>query len=265
MFASRDVFIYFRQKTWIHMRCWFHVYNMFTRHVKVECFESAVPAIVLSYAPAFFWPMLGTHGHWALKVFKPATPTVTLGIRLLSPRTRDTHTYCRTFSSGAVTTCFYDWGLSRLGFEHPTFFLRCEHFYPLHHCSGPIGQKKLINQSINSPVQTGLLLEKSHLVNRNVSQKYLNNRSSCLSTTKTDYHLLGASNIIFFAFISQKNTVPVRLYLFCYKSDINLHVQMKLHVLAHALCTLDILLFYMCTYKYTIRCLDSSVSFRNAF
>ena len=78
--------------------------------------------------------------------------------------------------------------------------------------------------------------------------------------TKTDYHLLGASNIIFLAIISQKNTVPVRWYLFCYKSDINLHVQMKLHVLAHALfiktdasvdmCTLDILLFYMCTYKY---------------
>ena len=31
--------------------------------------------------------MLGTHGHWAVRV-------------------RDTHTYCRAFSSGAVTTCF---------------------------------------------------------------------------------------------------------------------------------------------------------------
>ena len=38
----------------------------------------------------------------------------------LSPRTRDTHTYYRAFSSGAVTTSFNDLGLSRLGFEHPT-------------------------------------------------------------------------------------------------------------------------------------------------
>ena len=40
---------------------------------------------------------------------------MTRGIRLLwsSPRTRDTHTCCRVFASGAVTTCFYDLGLSR--------------------------------------------------------------------------------------------------------------------------------------------------------
>ena len=57
-----------------------------------------------------FWPILGTHGQWAMSVFKRATPTVTRGIRLLwfSPRTRDTHTNCRAFGSGAVTTCFYD-------------------------------------------------------------------------------------------------------------------------------------------------------------
>ena len=41
-----------------------------------------------------------------------------------SPRTRDTHTYHWAFSSGAITTCFYDLGLSRLGCEHPTFRLR---------------------------------------------------------------------------------------------------------------------------------------------
>ena len=35
-----------------------------------------------------------------------------------------THTYCRAFSSWAVITCFYDFDLSRLGFEHPTFRLR---------------------------------------------------------------------------------------------------------------------------------------------
>ena len=46
-------------------------------------------------------------------------------IRLLwsSPRTRDTHTYSQVFGSGAVTTCFYDFGLSRQGFKHPTFRL----------------------------------------------------------------------------------------------------------------------------------------------
>ena len=37
-------------------------------------------------------------------------------------KTCDTYTYCRAF--GAVTTCFYDVGLSLLGFEHPTFRLR---------------------------------------------------------------------------------------------------------------------------------------------
>ena len=35
--------------------------------------------------------------------------------------TCDTYTYLRVFGSGAVTTCFYDMGLSLLGFEHPTF------------------------------------------------------------------------------------------------------------------------------------------------
>ena len=35
-----------------------------------------------------------------------------------SPGGRYTHTCCRTFGSGAVTTCFYDLVLSRLGFEH---------------------------------------------------------------------------------------------------------------------------------------------------
>ena len=35
-----------------------------------------------------------------------------------SPRTTDTRFYCRAFGSGSLTTCFYDGGLSRLGFEH---------------------------------------------------------------------------------------------------------------------------------------------------
>ena len=36
------------------------------------------------------------------------------------------HTYCRAFGSEALTTCFHDLGLSRLGFENPTFRLRGE-------------------------------------------------------------------------------------------------------------------------------------------
>ena len=47
--------------------------------------------------------------------------------------TRDTHTYCRAFGSGAVTTCFYDLGLSRLGFEHPTSRLLSERSKRLRH------------------------------------------------------------------------------------------------------------------------------------
>ena len=38
-----------------------------------------------------------------------------------SPRTCDTHTCCRAIRSGAVTTCFYDLGLTPPGFEHPSF------------------------------------------------------------------------------------------------------------------------------------------------
>ena len=53
---------------------------------------------------------------------------------MFSPRTPDTHTYCRAFGSGAVTTCFYDLGLSRLGFKHPTYRLRRSH--PLGHRRG---------------------------------------------------------------------------------------------------------------------------------
>ena len=70
-----------------------------------------------------FFPMLGTHSHWAMRVLQRAAPTVTRGIRFKwsSPRTRDTHTCCRANSSGAVSTYFFVLCLSRLGFENPTF------------------------------------------------------------------------------------------------------------------------------------------------
>ena len=47
--------------------------------------------------------------------------------------THDTHTYCRVISSGTVTMCFYDLGLSRVRFEYPTFHLRGQRCKPLRH------------------------------------------------------------------------------------------------------------------------------------
>ena len=43
-------------------------------------------------------------------------------------RSVDTHTYCQAFSRRAVNTCFYDLGMSLLGFEHPTFCLGGKRF-----------------------------------------------------------------------------------------------------------------------------------------
>ena len=40
---------------------------------------------------------------------------------------------CRAFGSGTVTSCFYDLGLLRLGFEHPTFCMPGEN---LMDCAG---------------------------------------------------------------------------------------------------------------------------------
>ena len=85
-----------------------------------------------------FWPMLGTHDHWAVRVLWRATHTVTRGIRLWwsSPSTRDIDIYCRAFSRRAATSCFYDLGLLRLRFEHPTFRLRGQRSNPLRHHRG---------------------------------------------------------------------------------------------------------------------------------
>ena len=78
---------------------------------------------------------------------------MTRGIRLLwsSPRTRDTHTCCRAFGCGAVTTSFNDLGLSQLGFEHPTFRLRGKRSNPLRHSRGKtVGVSKKQSQYNNS-------------------------------------------------------------------------------------------------------------------
>ena len=48
-----------------------------------------------------------------------------------------TNTFCWAFSSGAVTTCLHDLGLSWLIFEHPTFRLRGERSSPVRHRRNP--------------------------------------------------------------------------------------------------------------------------------
>ena len=45
----------------------------------------------------------------------------------------NTFFYFEAFGSGAVTTCFDDLGLSRQGFERPTFRLRGQRSNPLRH------------------------------------------------------------------------------------------------------------------------------------
>ena len=52
------------------------------------------------------------------------------------PKTRNTHICCQVFGSGPVTTCFYDFGLSWLGFEHHTFCMQGPCSSRLHHCDG---------------------------------------------------------------------------------------------------------------------------------
>ena len=84
-----------------------------------------------------FLPVLGTHDHWAnFMVLLSVSHLLWHGAsvyngHLRGPVTSDTHNYCRVFGSGAITTCFYDSDLLRLGFEHPTFRLKGEHSRPL--------------------------------------------------------------------------------------------------------------------------------------
>ena len=58
------------------------------------------------------------------------------------PRTCDTLTYCQAFGSEDVTSCFYDFGLSRPGFENPTFCFQGQRSNPLRHRCVPDGWRK---------------------------------------------------------------------------------------------------------------------------
>ena len=62
-----------------------------------------------------FWPILGTHGHWAVTCHTYSDTGLQF-IMVISDEC-DTRTCCRAFGSGVVTTCFYDLGLSRPGIE----------------------------------------------------------------------------------------------------------------------------------------------------
>ena len=57
-----------------------------------------------------FWPLLDTHGHWAMRDLKRATPSVTRSNPLWwsSLRTCDTHSWFRAFASRAANTYFSD-------------------------------------------------------------------------------------------------------------------------------------------------------------
>ena len=72
-----------------------------------------------------FWHMLGTYGHWAVRVVFRAAPTVARGSvyngHLRGPVTLTPITYCL-----AVQRSLPDLGLSRLAFELPTLRLRGE-------------------------------------------------------------------------------------------------------------------------------------------
>ena len=64
------------------------------------------------------------------------------------PRTHENNTCCRAFGSGAVTTCFYDSDLSRLGFELTTFRIRRERSKRLRHYFFCILKSSVINSFV---------------------------------------------------------------------------------------------------------------------
>ena len=62
------------------------------------------------------WP-LSSEGSLACQIYCDTEHPLTM---VISEDPWHTHTCCQAFGSGAVTTCFNDLGLLRLGFEHPT-------------------------------------------------------------------------------------------------------------------------------------------------
>ena len=81
--------------------------------------------------------MFGTHGNWAVRFFS-VPHWLWHGASVYNGHLQGPVTLplCRSFSCGDVTTCFYVLGLSRPGFEHPTFRLQHQRSYPLRHRRG---------------------------------------------------------------------------------------------------------------------------------
>ena len=92
-----------------------------------------------------FWPMLGTHGHWSVRLLSVQHllwhGASVYNVHLRGPVTL-MHTCCWAFGSGASLPVFFALGMSRLGFEHPTFCWRGEssnwlrHRHVASHCDG---------------------------------------------------------------------------------------------------------------------------------
>ena len=80
-----------------------------------------------------FWPILGTHDLWAVRVLERSNSLWDGGhpFNMTISENPWTHTHIRTFGIGAVTTCFNDLGLLRLGFKHSLFCSRGELSNPL--------------------------------------------------------------------------------------------------------------------------------------
>ena len=73
-----------------------------------------------------FWPMVSTHSYCAVRFFSVLYILWQGAFVFNCLRTSDTYIYSPAFGTGAVSTCFYDSGLSRLRFKHPSFRLRSE-------------------------------------------------------------------------------------------------------------------------------------------
>ena len=119
VFISRVVYTFFNHLIASYTGFFWWVFLGFTFH-SIYLFGD----VTITDESFKFWPKLGTYGYWAERVFfQHATLTVTRANYLWwsSPSTGDTHTCCRAFCSGVVTTCFNDLGLSQQGSgpEHP--------------------------------------------------------------------------------------------------------------------------------------------------
>ena len=112
-------------------------------------------------------PKYGNQDHWTVIILKRATHTVTRDIRLKwsSQRTLDSHTCCRAFGSGAVSTCFFR--LTSVKTEDRT--LICCMQATLYQISNPGGHESLImshheDESENGCCMTAVKSKKFNLV-----------------------------------------------------------------------------------------------------